>query len=233
MPESQSSNPPPGSIPLDTTFLRGANEGPAGHIERLAADREMMGQILTFCAFIGGIALAALVELRFAASEKLPTLDVAALPVLQVLLAATAAVALLGAFYAMLGIVNHHRMLDRQARLDRMPKDAADRQWWQRDLFGKYANIAVFRQMARLFASVSMATGLVVVIFLAWLIDPLVGAALTFGSVALLVVPAVAAANARGKLIKAYEAALNPPPATPATPSATTPDSGNGKEAGA
>lgn len=212
--------PPPG-IPLDTTFLRGMGEGGTGYADRMSADREMMGQILTFCAFIGGIALAAVIELKFNSSVS-NSLDRAMMPVLQMMLATCSAVALLGAFFAMLGIVNHHRMLDRQARLERIPKDAPERQWWQRDLFGKYANIAVFRQMARLFASVAMAVALVVVIMIGYQVDSKVGMVLTFGSLIMLIVPAILAMAARNNLIRAFESTLAKPaaPATPATPDA-------------
>lgn len=132
--------------------------------ELLAADREMMGQVLTFCAFVGGLALAGLITTIVEGEPRPnePTWN-SLLKTLQLLLATTSIVALFGAFMAMLGFVNHSRLLTRIVRLRAVNRTDAEFGHLLRDAVGKYANILVFKFMSRMFGAVSMASAVVVV----------------------------------------------------------------------
>ncbi len=202
--------------------------------EQLAADRELMGQILTFCAFIGGLSLAVLIETRFtdagASGEIVDAVDRVMLPILQVLLAGASGVALLGAFFAMLGFSNHSRMLLRQASLERLPPGDKRFLSMRKDLVGKYANIVVFKQMSRLFAAVSMALALVIILLVAYSIQPDIAYALAAIGLVLFVIPIVAAAGLRNRLVRVTEERFGEA-ATAAT--AETNDAGATPESGA
>ena len=158
--------------------------------ETVIAERELLGQLLTFCAFLGGLSLAALVEL-FSLEPASPAV-VQLVGYAQVVLALTSVCALIGAFFALLGAIHYRRLVERlsilrlRRELDRNTVSLVDA------MTHTYANAVVFRQMARLLAVIAMATALVSVVLVSMLLSTWIALGLMGVALFILIGPMIA-----------------------------------------
>lgn len=147
--------------------------------EELATERDLIGQVLTFCAFLGGIAIAGLVQVlvdgqqfiesaEFIGSEMgLGTSNEASRAVILDavfwLLTATAGASLSGAFFAVLGFSSYSRMC---GAIDRLRTDPDHIAWRAQHVAGKYATFHVFHIACRALAVCAMSFALLLVCFI-------------------------------------------------------------------
>ena len=139
--------------------------------EQMSAERELLGQLLIFCAFLGGLSLAAVIAL-FGVVRPVAQVGEPVVTFAQMLLALASISALCGAFFALLGFLNHNQMLDKLTKVRHLRREEVDdaAQATIRSMVNKVANTIIFRQMTRFLAVVAMAAALIGVISVAYLV---------------------------------------------------------------